>query len=112
MWLITKLFPYEPHECMGVKTGERREGEPSIPPVPQPSVHRPSGQKRDQGRDILNSIEKGTENCLCFWEMEVLGALLLSADSMNKADCQYVGYGLAVRSLRTHSPQGRTNQYC
>ena len=53
MWLITKLFPYEPHECMGVKMGERREGEPSIPPVPQPSVHRPSGQKRDQGRDIL-----------------------------------------------------------
>ena len=58
MWLITKLFPYEPHECMGVKTGERREGEPSIPPVPQPSVHRPSGQKWDHGRDILKFIKK------------------------------------------------------
>jgi len=56
MWLTTKPFRLRLHDGVGVKTGGRREGQPIYPPVPHPSVHRPFGQKREEGRDILKFI--------------------------------------------------------
>ena len=45
-----------PVGAWGVKTGGRREGEASCPPVAQPFVHRHSKQKGNQGRDVSKFI--------------------------------------------------------
>ena len=54
-----------PVGALGLKTGGRREGEASYPPVAQPFVHRHSKRKGNQGRvatKFIRVAEIGTIN--------------------------------------------------
>ena len=82
-----RALPWEPWD---LKTGGRREGEASYPPVAQPFVHRHSKQKGNHGRVVSKFIRVVT-----------IGTI--------NAEGQSVASGLWVRRLRTGSPPGRTN---
>ena len=50
------LRAHPPVGARRLKTGGRREGEASYPPVAQPFVYRHSRQKREEGRDVSKFI--------------------------------------------------------
>lgn len=89
-----------------IKTGGRREGEPSTLPCPQPFVYRhlKSVTGPREGHFSNASISSHPMH-----PPKISHRLF--AITATKARAQSVGFGLAVRSVRTGSPSRRTKFY-